>query len=237
MRHQTANKPSSLGIIIVTLILIAGTATWGFLNRGDWPQSSGALSVLNSEAVSATSDILSNIDHGETLAEVMDGIRSEDFEVTAAFTADGVKLFEYTDYSSTSVEVTDAHARLMRRQDKLIFVHNHPVWDEAPFSSSDLEKLVYYDASVGVVVSKADTYVIMPRHGWPAPNQISDFIREHSDLTATIWFQGVDGTADDVRVTTKKLLELVAEEFDLCYYEWDNSIVTSAEVAAAILDE
>ena len=35
----------------------------------------------------------SNVDHGNTLAEVMEGLRREDVEVLAAFTSNGKKTF------------------------------------------------------------------------------------------------------------------------------------------------
>lgn len=176
----------------------------------------------------------SNIDHGPTLAEVMDGIREEDFEVTAAFTSDGRKLFEYTNYQFGNVRTTTAHARLLAQHSDLVFVHNHPVWGEAAFSADDLRRLALCDADVGLVVSKSRIYVIAPNQAWPDPDALHAFVIDHSKFMQESWVTLPNGEICEYHGVTRQLMELIAEEYDLQYYEWTTDQVSSQEVADAL---
>jgi len=184
---------------------------------------------------------LNNIDHGDTLAEVMDGIAQEDFEITAAFTSDGEKLFEHTDYQDFNVWTDDEYVALLERYHDLIFLHNHPLEAEASFSGDDLAKLAWYNASCGIVVSKSEIYAIMPQRQWfrrwPSPEVFQPYMDQHTDLLHTIACRDVDGKSRQIVTATNELLIQLAAEYDLCYYHWNNTEVSSAEVAAAVLGE
>ncbi len=237
MRLSTANKTSKVAYCIAVVLLIA--LSYGTL------RSAGVIwSKLRAEAdgnkanlgedieAEASLDSLSNIDHGDTLAEVMEGIRREDFEVTAVFTADGEKLFEYTSYSGDNVQLSAEHVQLMRKYDGIIRLHNHPLECHASFSRSDLESLVGCHAGYGIIVSRNATYVVTPNRKWPSVDEIDAFMRGHTDMMEVVWPPDYD---EEIPVTTRELMELVAEEYDLRYYEWSKSKVSSEEVAQAIL--
>ena len=238
MRLSTANKPerAAYAIVIILLLIALGYgalrsagAIWSKLRTED-----GSNKVNPGEDVDTEAPLesLSNIDHGDSLAEVMEGIRQEDFEVTAVFTADGEKLFEYTSYSGDNVQLSAEHVQLMRKHDGIIRLHNHPLECHASFSRSDLESLVGCHAGYGIIVSRNATYVVTPNRKWPSVDEIDTFMREHTDMMEVVWPPDYD---EEIPVTTKELMELVAEEYDLRYYEWSKSKVSSEEVAQAIL--
>lgn len=238
MRLSTANRASKatycMAIIVLLIALSYGAmrsagVIWSKLRTED---SSNKVNLDEDVDTEVPLESLSNIDHGDTLAEVMEGIRREDFEVTAVFTADGEKLFEYTSYSGDNVQLSAEHVQLMRKYDGIIRLHNHPLECHASFSRSDLESLVGCHAGYGIIVSKNATYVVTPNRKWPSVDEIDTFMREHTDMMEVVWPPDYD---EEIPVTTKELMELVAEEYDLRYYEWSKSKVSSEEVARAIL--
>lgn len=236
--HKTGILPSLLAVIVFAAI---GYSAWchgrAVLNTDETDEGK-ALNLGETPTAEISLEELSNIDHGATLAEVMERIRGEDFEITAIFTPNGEKLYEFTEYKDVSVEITNAHVQLIKRYGSgLVFLHNHPVWDQASFSSLDLEMLAGYQAGYGIVVSKNDTYVLLANQKWPDKEKIGEFVRLRPDLTQSIWFKGSSGKLKELPVTTRELMELVAEEYNLSYYEWDKTKVSSEEVAAAILGE
>jgi len=121
----------------------------------------------------------------------------------------------------------------------LIFLHNHPVADEASFSSDDLAKLAWYDAACGVVVSKSEVYVIFPKrerlNRWPSPEVFKPYMDQHVDLLHSIPSRGADGQPCQLVTATNELLAQLATDYDLDYYHWSKGEVNNAEVAAAIL--
>lgn len=239
MRQPTANKISKVAYCIAVVLLIVlsyGTlrsagVIWSKLRTEDDGNKANLGGDIEAEA---SLDSLSNIDHGDTLTEVMEGIRQEDFEVTAVFTADGEKLFEYTSYSGDNVQLSIEHMNLMRQYDGFIRLHNHPLSCHASFSRNDLGNLAKYRTGYGIIVSKNATYVVTPNRKWPSVDEIDSFMREHTDMMEVVWPPDYD---EEIPVTTKELMELVAEEYNLRYYEWSKSKVSSEEVAQAILGE
>lgn len=193
--------------------------------------------ILNLEALPGEVVELSNSDHGETLVEVMEGIREEDYEIIAFFTEDGEKLFEHTDHDGTRVSVDDVHLRFLDRYENVIVVHNHPVEGEASFSSADLDLLASVQAKYGIVVSRNDNYVVFPNGKWPKPEKLTDYISKHSDLFEHVRFYGEDGSAQLIPVVTARLMKLVAQKYDLGYYDWPKSEVSAEEIAEIILGQ
>lgn len=242
VRYETANHKTGLvsGLLIAATIVIIGYGAWCYgktlLAKGESGEGRD-FSLGETPTVEISLEEFNNIDHGDTLAEVMEGIRAEDFEVTAVFTADGEKLFEHTDYRTFKVETDVPRLRMMRQYKNLIFLHNHPVQEKASFSSLDLDMLADFQAGAGIVVSKNDTYVIIPNRKWPTKEEIAQFVRDRPDMMGTIWPQSPSGELWAQTVTTRELMELVAEEYDLSYYEWSKTRVSSEEVAAAILGD
>lgn len=238
MRLSTANKPGRAAYAIVIVLLLIALGYGALRSAGAiWLKSraegnSNEIGLGEGAESEVSLEALSNINHGDSLAEVMEGIRQEDFEVTAVFTADGEKLFEYTSYSGDNVQLSAEHVQLMRKYDGIIRLHNHPLECHASFSRSDLESLVGCHAGYGIIVSKNATYVVTPNRKWPSVDEIDTFMREHTDMMEVVWPPDYD---EEIPVTTKELMELVAEEYNLRYYEWSKSKVSSEEVARAIL--
>lgn len=238
MRLSTANKPGRAAYAIVIILLLIALGYGALRSAGTiWLKSraednSNEIGLGEGAEPEVSLEALSNIDHGDSLSEVMEGIRQEDFEVTAVFTADGEKLFEHTSYSGNNVQLSAEHVQLMRKYDGIIRLHNHPLECHASFSRSDLESLVGCHAGYGIIVSKNATYVVTPNRKWPSVDEIDTFMREHTDMMEVVWPSGYD---EEIPVTTRELMELVAEEYDLRYYEWSKSKVSSEEVAQAIL--
>lgn len=235
MRRPTVNKVQ-LTVIVCVLLIFLGYCALSSANVS-WPQvkspaDDGASNSGKDSEVETSAADLSNINHGDTLAEVMEGIRQEDFEVTAVFTADGKKLFERTNYSKDHVELDVECVRLMLQHDGIIRLHNHPLVKHASFSREDLKNLANCAVGYGIVVSKNTTSVVTPNHEWPSADEIDTFMRKHTDMMKVVW---PEGYAEELPVTTRELMELVAEEYDLSYYEWNKTKVSSEEIAQVIL--
>jgi len=235
MRRPTASKVRGVIVVSVSLLLLGYCAlscvkaSW----LQDEPQADDeVLASGEGPEVEISAANLSNIDHGDTLAEVMEGIRQEDFEVTAVFTADGEKLFEHTNYSGDNVQLDVEYVRLMHQYKGIIRLHNHPLACHASFSRNDLKNLANCQAGYGIVVTKNETYVVTPNHEWPPVDELDAFMREHTDLMEVVWPKGYE---EELPVTTRELMELVAEQYDFSYYEWNKAKVSSEEIALAIL--
>lgn len=178
---------------------------------------------------------LSNIDHGDDLATVMDGIREEDYEVMAVFDSEGHKLFEQTNYNPVTVYYTEAQKQLLQlyRGADLIFLHNHPVWEEASFTIADLRSLSWYQAAYGVIVSKNQSYIITTHDQWPKPEVMEQFLLERQNLMAEIHPANVpDGMT--ISVVPSQVIAELAEAYNLDYYCRHKHSITSQEIAGAI---
>lgn len=243
MRHRNTGGRRALIVLMYSLLLLAiAAAGWGIYQS--FPEVSVGESeirigdkILNLEALPGEVVQLSNTDHGTTLVEVMEGIREEDHEVIAFFTEDGEKLFEHTDYDGTRVAVDDVHLRFLADCENVIVVHNHPVDGEASFSSADLDLLASLQAKYGIVVSRNDNYVVFPNASWPKPKKLTDYISQHSDLFEHVRFYDTDGSAKLMPVVTARLMKLVAKKYDLGYYDWPCTEVSSEEIAKIIFGE
>lgn len=175
-------------------------------------------STLNLNAGSSASQVPStpNCYHGDTIAEVIESLRYEEYEVIVAFTADGQKLFEQTDWDRSQAFLTKEQHQLLEDMEGEIFIHNHPNFD-APFSSTDLYLLGKLEVGQGLVVSSQNVYSLLPKDAWGDPDQMYDVSLASSKLAPGY---GQTVIQPDGRVslyTTDALLFYVAEYFDLKY--------------------
>lgn len=177
----------------------------------------------------------SNVDHGNTLAEVMEGLRREDVEVLAAFTSNGKKLFEYTESKKKNVRIQERHEKLLDDYEGLIILHNHPTAEEASFSSSDLKCLAERNAAYGIVVSKNRSYVLAANGRWGWASQITEYIERRSDQKKKLLVEDEKGESFITHVTDKSIMSGVAEEFGMEYYEWPIKEASSVEISDAII--
>lgn len=231
-RHQRKKRKKSLPLAML-LSFIAGWSTWWLIQKN--PDFRIGNTIVSLETFPGKVVELSNIDHGDDIVEVLEGIRQEDFEVITAFTEDGEKIFEYTDYDKTSVFLSDVHLRLLRDHDNVILAHNHPVEEAAAFSKGDLATLICAQATYGMVVTKTHNHVVFPRGEWPKAEKVAKYIDKHADFATYICHPSDPEKL--IPVTTKPLMTRIADKYDLAYYEWPNWEVSSAEIIGAIRGE
>lgn len=181
----------------------------------------------------------SNADHGDTLEEVMEGIRYEEYEHKAVF-YDGHKLFETTDFDPWGVSYFFSY--ITPYQDevraKMVDLHNHPLPNYS-FSYIDLKDLFLHkhvDTSI-VVTCDANYILTAPRGGWPELSELRAFFKKRfkidfsdddlsdsercslvvmEDSGYVILMASDDGLGVEVGFTSKLILEL-ANYFGLVY--------------------
>lgn len=166
----------------------------------------------------------------------MEGIRQEDFEVTVAFTLSGKKLFEYTEFKQTRVEIPQKNADLLRQYDNLILLHNHPVIEQASFSIDDLEFLARYSSAYGVIVSKNDSYVVSPLGKQQETKELKKIFEQNKNCSEGIWVVD-NGELHFIRLTNQRIMETIADQCGMKYYQWNTSAVSSEEIATALLGD
>lgn len=105
------------------------------------------------------SDEAQDADHGNTIAEVLRGLRDEPIEYLAVFNANGVKIAETTLYDTTQVRSHDAVFQAMYRQGNCIKIHNHPS-THSGFSENDVVAAIQYRASKTIVVAQDLIYTL-----------------------------------------------------------------------------
>lgn len=159
-------------------------------------------------------------DHGETLDEVIENLRDEDFEVIVAFTSNGRKLFEQTDWSRSQAFLQPDQLELLNQLPGEILIHNHPNVD-APFSSNDLALLSEIRAGQGLVVGRNTLYSLRPRQAWGNANEMYDFSSKASELGPAYRQVLMDDKGNEAIYATNALLYYVADRFNLEYRHID----------------
>lgn len=117
---------------------------------------------------------VSNADHGNTLKEVLYGIRYEKHEYAVAFYGER-KMFEFTGDSEADVNFSAWWPEEMTKE--MVGVHNHPL--VGSFSYTDLEMLcrtrLYGSA---IVVDSENVYRITAPDGWPTQEELQKYFSD-----------------------------------------------------------
>ncbi len=173
----------------------------------------------------------SNADHGETLAEVMCGISTEEYEHVAVFYGTR-KLFEVTSFDPGQVKTDYSWPNSMAPN--MTELHNHPLLDYS-FSYVDLNELCRYCSfGTSIVVTADMVYTLSAPDGWPTQSELKTFFNDHfginlaSDhpeitptLLADLQRKGYlivtrEGNTISIGLTSKTVAEY-ADYFDLIY--------------------
>lgn len=129
---------------------------------------------------------ISNADHGDTLEEVMLGIKEEPYEYHAEF-INGTKVYEVTNYSTT--RVTYYSGLQANGDDYCVDIHNHPTIDgesECSFSYTDLMTFCRSDNAIfdqHIVVTSDHIHMLEAPNGWPTQDDIALYFIEHYNLS------------------------------------------------------
>lgn len=100
--------------------------------------------------------------HGNSLVEVIQNLRHEQFEYTAVFDLDGQKLDESTILCRTEVKWSETKKqRILAYPDRSICLHNHPHADTA-FSVADVTNFMRYPSAYSLVVTPNFLYSLRP---------------------------------------------------------------------------
>lgn len=185
----------------------------------------------------------SNADHGDTLEEVISGLRDEDYEYIVAFYGDS-KLFEVTNFDEGRVTYDCSWPKSLATE--MITVHNHPSVGYS-FSYTDLDGFCRCQLyNTAIVVSDDAVYTLSASEGWPTPKELKNYLyarfgvdfRSDEQIAPTILAdlerKGYvivrrDGSSIGVGLTSKTVSEL-AEYFGLTYtveYSYDETGTTS----------
>ena len=175
-------------------------------------------------AVDATSQAISAIDHGDTLQEVLENIRYEKYEFFTAFDADGNKIFEWTSNDQLHVEMPNILLIPRFLNNGHTIAHNH-IYD-SPFSNADLVTASHLNAQEVIVVSPNYTYTITPsENGWPKDSEIEgwfDFMRTQFSSDSEVWryilvYNQTDGSYYKTAYCTDTLMEWFIRDFGGTY--------------------
>lgn len=123
---------------------------------------------------------LSNANNGETLDEVENAIRSQDFETMAAFSSKGKKLFEWTDNERSSVSPPKEWAKYYKDNDGSIITHNHP--SSSSFSTVDLVTAAKHNIYEMRIASREYDYSLKSPNGWPDAKELEAFADKQEDM-------------------------------------------------------
>lgn len=178
----------------------------------------------------------SNADHGDTLRDVMWGIRNEETEFLVIF--DGTeKTLEYTNGSNHEV-VIEVNKDLILGEGSIL-LHNHPI-AEASFSLTDFGTFAKWQVEEAVVVTSTRTFRLTAPNGWPTAEEIDGFLDENwkkdfgsmeqEGLTGSVIETNEDGESERFWYSKSPLIERIAEEFGLVY------TVERAEVVNGCID-
>lgn len=163
---------------------------------------------------------LGNVDHGDTIEQVMEAIRDVRYEVCAAFDSEGHKLYEYTDRDALQVEIPLELAEYAIEGGEEIFLHNHP--NGAAFSKQDIRSLIIRNVPEAIVVTSSKTFRLVAENGWP---DLEDAMMYLDNLTENFGLAQSQGLIrvtvmeqDNVRyITTAKLVEAFADRFGVTF--------------------
>lgn len=164
-----------------------------------------------------------NSDSGTTLAQVMENIRTQPYEISALFDPCGRKICEHTSRHQKFDVLAIPTAYL---PSTFVSVHNHV--SDITFSGLDLNTAVDMDLQMLVVVSPTRNYFMMrPSTGWPDANLSAEY-RDITQILLHHRFYDYD------RATARHLaLMKVAAHYGIRYYVTDlnHQVVASTAVS------
>lgn len=161
----------------------------------------------------------SNVNHGETLDEVIKNLRRYPFETMVFFDGKMNKLLETSDGNQDNVRLDNGLAVCLSFFDDITFVHNHPGGDTT-FSGVDL----YFPCAEDMRTQIRSLIVVSPNYlyqlelrgeAWPSQDEMWDFVAGLIDDDRYCDKIMVDG--EQKQVFNDLAIECVAEEFDLVY--------------------
>ncbi len=162
------------------------------------------------ESVFAEQSKIYHVDSGDTLAEVAETLRNQDYETVVGFSKGGMKLFDCTSYGETSSYTTTTIRDQFAENGGVLVVHNHP--EEGSFSAVDL----YTEASLGtrrlMVISPDYVYTLDfgAMQGKIAPEKLQKFyLQSTAERSAEIetYIDNLNGT-----FTRKEIAAMPAPE-------------------------
>lgn len=117
-------------------------------------------------------------DHGSTLREVIQALRTEPVEYLAYFSPSGEKLVENTMRRPDQVGLTYQQRQLIRQHPGCISVHNHPGERITAFSSEDVKIALDLHESQSIVVAEDICFIFNHLDGVDVqPSEVVSYMR------------------------------------------------------------
>ncbi len=232
-----------LGLVIITLAICATsvrfltgeTSGWQLpkidLGLGLGSQTGSTIDAIEElipSRAQQSPEVFANADHGNTIAEVMAGIRDEEYEILAVFDQNETKLVEYSSHSTRQVVLPEEALASLEQAEQLTFVHNHP--DDgrnATFSTTDLVEAARCEVAQTIVVSGDYIYSIRPgAGGWPDYRLIRNYGNSFADQWKTdeaggMFMVEIEVDDDGRRIaslkSTDELIKAFVAKFGLIY--------------------
>lgn len=143
-------------------------------------QAEGIVGKDETKANALRRETMSNVDNGETLDEVEDAIRGQAFETMAAFSADGKKLFEWTNEEPSSVQPPKEWHKYFTENNGAVITHNHP--SSSSFSGTDLNTAATYNIPELRIASRKYDYSIKAPQGWPNAEEMMEYAESQGEM-------------------------------------------------------
>lgn len=149
---------------------------------------------------------MSNVDNGNTLDDVENAIRGQDYETMAAFDNKGKKIFEWTNNEPSSVAPPNGWAKYFKDNGGAVITHNHP--SSSSFSLQDLMTAASNDIPELRIASEKFNYSIKAPEGWPSVEEI----REYGEAQYKMFERQAERLISAGRIESKDKVKWAIEE-------------------------